>query len=288
MGNFLNELHAYKSVPRELVFDNSLTDRARFVYIFMACKPENWDFFIEPMAKEIGYSVDTLRKYVNELVTSGWLVKGTQSNENGHFGAVKYMLKATKFSVTEIFRDGNSSAQDNIDCKKDKIEKNKKENSEKDRELFEKCWLAYRRKGSKKESLVHWNKLTDVERQNVLPHIKAYVATRDLQYQKDFQRYLRDKIFQTVVVSGKNVAYDPTRLGKGESASNVYMPSGNFSLTWDDTIKAYLYIGYYMDGSGVPDGYTDDNRPDGATIVLNNGRGTIVWSSDEKRWNRTR
>lgn len=240
------------------------------------------------MAKEIGYSVDTLRKYVNELVTSGWLVKGTQSNENGHFGAVKYMLKSTKNSVTEIFRDGNSSAQDNIDCKKDKIEKNKKENSEKDKELFEECWLAYRRKGSKKESLVHWNKLTDVERQNVLPHIKAYVATRDLQFQKDFQRYLRDKIFQTVVVSGKNVAYDPTRLGKGESASNVYMPSGNFSLTWDDTIKAYLYIGYYMDGSGVPDGYTDDNRPDGATIVLNNGRGTIVWSSKERQWKRTK
>ena len=288
MGNFLNELHAYKSVPRELVFDNSLTDRARFVYIFMACKPENWDFFIEPMAKEIGYSVDTLRKYVNELVTSGWLVKGTQSNENGHFGAVKYMLKATKNPVTEIFRDGNSSAQDNIDCKKDKTEKNKKENSEKDLELFEECWLAYRRKGSKKESLVHWNKLTDVERQNVLPHIKAYVATRDLQFQKEFQRYLRDKTFQTIVVSGKNVAYDPTKLGKGESASNVYMPSGNFSLTWDDTIKAYLYIGYYMDGSGVPDGYTDGNRPDGATIVLNNGRGTIVWSSKERQWKRTR
>ena len=160
--------------------------------------------------------------------------------------------------------------------------------SETNMELFGKCWLAYRRKGSRKKSLEYWKKLTDTEKENVLPHVKAYVATRDVQYQKDFERYLRDKIFQTVVFSGNNVAYDPTRLGKGESASNVYMPSGNFSLTWDDTIKAYLYIGYYMDGSGVPDGYTDDNRPDGATIVLNNGRGTIVWSSKERQWNRTR
>lgn len=153
-------------------------------------------------------------------------------------------------------------------------------------ELFEECWMAYKRKGSKKKSLDYWKKLTDTEKQNVLPHVKAYVSTRDLQYQKDFERYLRDKTFQTVVFSGNNVVYDPTKLGKGESASDVYMPSGNFSITWDDTLKAYLYIGYYSDGRGIADGYTDDNRPDGATIVLNNGRGTIVWSSITRQWIR--
>ena len=153
-------------------------------------------------------------------------------------------------------------------------------------ELFEECWMAYKRKGSKKKSLDYWKKLTDTEKQNVLPHVKAYVSTRDLQYQKDFERYLRDKTFQTVVFSGNNVVYDPTKLGKGESASDVYMPSGNFSITWDDALKAYLYIGYYSDGRGIADGYTDDKRPDGATIVLNNGRGTIVWSSITRQWIR--
>ena len=76
MGNFKSELSNYQNVPRELVFDKDLSDRARFVYVFMACKPDNWDFYLEPMAKDIGYSVDTLRKYINELVTSGWLIKG--------------------------------------------------------------------------------------------------------------------------------------------------------------------------------------------------------------------
>ena len=155
-------------------------------------------------------------------------------------------------------------------------------------ELFEECWVAYKRKGSKKKSLDYWKKLTDTEKENVLPHIKAYVSTRDLQFQKDFERYLRDKIFQTVVFSGNNVVYDPTKLGKGESANDVYMPSGNFSITWDDALKAYLYIGYYSDGFGIADGYTDGNRPDGATIVLNNGRGTIVWSSETRKWIRKR
>ena len=81
MGNFKNELHNFQNVPRDLVFDSSLSDRARFVYLFMACKPEGWDFYLEPMAKDIGYSTETLRKYINELVASGWLLKGAQQNE---------------------------------------------------------------------------------------------------------------------------------------------------------------------------------------------------------------
>ena len=96
MANFKNELNNYQNIPREVVFDNTLSDRARFVYCFMACKPNDWNFFLEPMAKEIGYSVDTLRKYINELVESGWLQKGEQCREKGEFSAVDYTLKASK------------------------------------------------------------------------------------------------------------------------------------------------------------------------------------------------
>ena len=115
MTNIKNELQEYKSIPRSLVFDESLSDRARFVYIYMACKPSDWEFFIEPMAKEIGYSTDTLRKYLGELVDSGWIEKCGQQKENGVFGAVKYIIKATKFSVTEIFRDGKIPTLHNKD-----------------------------------------------------------------------------------------------------------------------------------------------------------------------------
>ena len=117
-----------------------------------------------------------------------------------------------------------------------------------------------------------------------MQHIKIYTKTRELQYQQDFERYLRDKTFLSVVVSKNNIVYDPTKLGKGESASNVYMPSGNFSITWDDKLKAYIYIGFYSDGQAIADGYTDATRPDGARIVLNNGRGELVWSSITRTW----
>ena len=170
---------------------------------------------------------------------------------------------------------------DNNTKEKNEIDKSISKSSD---ELFETCWVAYRRKGKKGKAKPYWDKLTKSEKDSVLQHIKVYTKTRELQYQQDFERYLRDKTFLSVVVSKNNIVYDPTKLCKGESASNVYMPSGNFSITWDDQLKSYLYIGFYSDGQAIADGYTDSTRPDGARIVLNNGRGELVWSSITRTW----
>ena len=91
MSNFKKEIEI--NVPSNLIFDGTLSDRARFLYCYMAAKPDGWDFYLDSMAEEIGYSKDTLRKYINELVRRGWLVKGKQKNINGVFGAVEYTLK---------------------------------------------------------------------------------------------------------------------------------------------------------------------------------------------------
>ena len=144
-------------------------------------------------------------------------------------------------------------------------------------ELFEKCWIAYRRKGSKAKAKPYWKKLTEEEKNRVLPHIKAYVSVRDIAFQKDFERYLKDKIFETVVVKGNDIVYDPTCQTEAE-----YHPYGNLSLMFNEKYQCYIYIGYY-DGTLI-DGYTDDERPDGAMVMLNSGRGTIVWSKSEKKW----
>ena len=151
--------------------------------------------------------------------------------------------------------------------------------------LFEECWVAYRRKGSKKKAFEYWKKLSDVEKQNVMPHIKAYVSTRELQFQKDFERYLRDKIFTTVVFANNMVIYDPTKLGKGETVNEVYMPTCDGALSWNDYYSSFIFVGYW-DGVHIPDGYTDETRPNGATIMLNNGRGNITWNKNTKQWEK--
>ena len=284
MGNFKSELSNYQNVPRELVFDKNLSDRARFVYVFMACKPDGWDFYLEPMAKDIGYSVDTLRKYINELVTSGWLIKGEQSNEHGIFGAVEYTLKATKKTDTEFFRHGNNQPQINKDIKeiKTEIKKDKDKSLSKKTtkdELFEECWLAYRRKGKKGKAYPYWKKLTDDEKQSVLPHIKAYVQANELQFQQDFERYLRDKTFQAIVISKNTVVYDPTKFD-----STKYTPQGR-SIWFNEETKSYWSMDNFYDEK-IYDGYDDNNRPNGATITLNNARGDIRWDSETKKWDK--
>lgn len=73
----------------------------------MASKPEGWDFFLEPMAQELGYSKDTLRKYIKELIECGWLEKGEQDKSNGNrFGAVEYTLNDIKIPTRRSFVTG--------------------------------------------------------------------------------------------------------------------------------------------------------------------------------------
>lgn len=154
--------------------------------------------------------------------------------------------------------------------------------TDKKKDLFEECWVAYRRKGLKKKAKEQWNKLKESEMDMVMPHIKAYVSSRDVQYQKDFERYLRDRVFMEVVYDGNNLVYDPTKSAASTATNQAYSPLCGGMLNWNEYYKAYLYMGYWS--GRLSDGYTDDNRPNGATVILSNGRGKMVWNKDSKEW----
>lgn len=172
----------------------------------------------------------------------------------------------------------SNPTSDNVNNITDDVEKKKKTKNikkEKD-EKFEACWLAYGRKGSKAKSLEYWKKLSCKEQEQVLPHVKAYVSSREKCYQKDFERYLRDKTFKTVVVKGNNTIYDPERFTNKEE----YRPltDGVFQI-WDEERKCLLFNGYI---DQLNDGYTSDNRPDGAKVSWNMYE--WIWSSQKKEW----
>ena len=140
MAQVINKTKGFGSIPRDLVYDNELSDRARFLYIFMACKPEGWEFFQENMTKELGYGKDTLRKYLNELVQRGWIIEEGQQNNNGKFGANVYTIEVKndniddapcrKNSDTVKNRYGKNPTHKDIDNKeiKNKEEINKNNN----------------------------------------------------------------------------------------------------------------------------------------------------------------
>lgn len=166
--------------------------------------------------------------------------------------------------------------------KEEEKKKSKKERTTRKESVdfdFEQCWVAYRRKGSKKKSFEQWKRLPIDDRKLVLPHIHAYVGCRQLVYQRDFERYLRDKTFKDIVLDGTVVVYDPS---KADIASGRYCPTTGGQLRWNAIQGCFVFTG--IDESCIFDGYTDETRPDGAEVLMNNGRGKIRWSSELKSW----
>lgn len=62
----------------------------------------------------------------------------------------------------------------------------------------------------------------------------------------------------------------------------LYTPQGR-SIWFNEETKSYWSMDNFYDEK-IYDGYTDDNRPNGATITLNNARGDIRWDSETKTW----
>lgn len=264
------------------------------------------DVVLERMCEDLGYSVATLKKYISELLDSGWLCEGVDGA--GYILRSSLSVEKTNFNTKIDFEaknrgnhnidnlyiptiyeniineeNNNNDNDNNYDNNiEEKIKEKNSQKKEKKQELFLKCWVAYRRKGSRKKSLEQWERLSDKERMMVMPHIRAYVGSRDLVYQRDFERYLRDKVFMDTIVVGKRVVYDPSHVTN--DTADVYRPMTDGMIHWNDGLGCYLFTGF--DETCIFDGYDDANRPDGAMLCMNNGRGYVSWDAKERKWVR--
>lgn len=115
MAKIKNENRGFESIPKALINDDTLSDRARFLYCYMSSKPDWWEFYLDNVAKSLHLGRDTVQKYIKELIMAGWIEKGEQQNENGKFGAVEYVIKAFKDkpTVEEKYRYGKIHLQNN-------------------------------------------------------------------------------------------------------------------------------------------------------------------------------
>lgn len=260
-------------IPIEIWKDNNLTWNEKILFLEIdsyTSKDRDCFFSNEYISRLLGISETNANKTLSSLIQKGYIIK-TKFD-----GRRRYVKSALSYSTTQPCQEQQPS-NNTID---NTIQSNKTNNKEKEikkESLFEDCWKAYRRKGSKKKAKEQWMKMKMKEIDMVMPHIKAYVATRELVYQKDFERYIRDRTFMTAVFKGNSIIYDPTTSDK-----SVYQPATDGAIKWDDKNQCYIYISMYF--GYIPDGYDDDNRPDGATIMLNNSCKRIKWNSETKKW----
>ena len=95
MNNVKNNISKnFTIAPNELINDNQITDRARFLFIYMCSKPNDWEFKNYYLSLALNYSKDTLRKYLKELVNSGWIIKEKQKRTSGKFNPNTYVLNS--------------------------------------------------------------------------------------------------------------------------------------------------------------------------------------------------
>lgn len=182
--------------------------------------------------------------------------------------------------MSESMEDYNNRPNEYIDLNKNNKEKEIQKKKKGYTQEFEEAWKLYNRKGGKQEAFKRWCALTDKEKELALAHIPFYIQSNDIQFLKDFEGYLNKKYFLRVVRDKKgNTLYDPD-----QQTDNTYHPITGGALNWNDYYKCYLYTSWYFDGDGIADGYDDDKRPDGAQIVLNNGRGILTWSKEQQKW----
>ena len=81
----------FTTIPNSIIRNKALSDRARFLFCYMASMPDDWQFYQSAMAKELGYTKDTLRKYMDELISTGYLMR-EQRREKGKFDSYDYTI----------------------------------------------------------------------------------------------------------------------------------------------------------------------------------------------------
>lgn len=247
MAKLDNQLERdYQVLPRTLIQDNSLSLQARFIYCYMASKPDGWEFYKKAMAKDLNLCEDTLTKYLRELINSGWIDSEGQSVERGKFGAVRYIIKSQK---AENFRDGKFPTRKNTDTEKTADIKNKDNIKSKDEkeskdnniyidfenfkngicknaksgnkrdsviieDLFNQWWNAYDKKVGKDACIKAWARMSQIDKEKCLMATPAYVqATPDKAFRKDPLTYLHRKGWEDEIII-KSMFNQPTKAEK--------------------------------------------------------------------------
>ncbi|MDR5590479.1 hypothetical protein [Christiangramia sp. SM2212] len=107
-------------IPNSLIEDNTLSDRSRFLYIFLVHKPKDWTFRTKHLSKCLRMHPDTFRKYRDELCSKRWIKVENQKYINGRFTEKIYHLFPIPYELQseELTNNLDSGSRRNIPSQK--------------------------------------------------------------------------------------------------------------------------------------------------------------------------
>lgn len=288
----------YIVIQANMVNDLKLSGNRLIIYALIHgfCKDGTHEFFgsINYICEWTNLSRNTVISALKSLVDDKLITKREYQENNVKFCA--YSIGSAKIAPVVQNTDkgsansalgGSAKIAPNNNNSNDKI----KDKEEKElKEKFAAFVFSYKKAGGKVRGVeTEFSDFTKRHKdwKQIIPYLEMALqreikARNQAKVNKQF--YPEMKMLQTYL--GKQRAWE-LYVTIGENIKEEeYTPSGNYSLAWDDASNAYMYIGYYYDGMDLADGYTDDTRPNGAKVILNNARGTIIWNREIKKWLR--
>lgn len=281
-------------IPIEIWENKDLTWNEKILFLEIdsfTSKDKDCYFSNEYIANLLGVTENSANRILSSLISKGYVIK-TSFDGRRRFVKTAFSYDKADYSQKnkQDTQEGVSSmnneeyipntSNNTVDLEEEKDKSFSKKDSKvkiKYDELFEQCWKEYGRKGNKSEAFKRWKKLSDEDKSKILPHIRAYIQSKsDKTYQKDFERYISNRTFDTVVYKGNMIIFDPEQINN----DGEYRPQlDGFNLVWNEKLKCYISM---YDISMLFDGYNDNNRPASAVVMKNGVR--YKWNTENKKW----
>lgn len=276
----------YTIINNSCIRDNRLSLKAKGLMLLVMSLPDDWDFSIQGLSSIVKEGKTSIYSAINELKKFGYCKVVPNHDDKGII--IRHDYTFFEEPHVENPHVENPDVENQPQTNKD-IKEISKETIKELKEKFAKFVSLYRKAGGRVRGVdTEFNDFKERHKKNgywmqVVPYL-------ELALQREVKARNQAKANNTFFPQMKNLK---TYLGKqkawelfvtiGEDITKEdYTPTCGGALNWNDYYKCYMYVGYW-DGH-ISDGYSDDERPDGASVTLNNGRGTIVWDKETKQW----
>lgn len=192
-----------------------------------------------------GYCIVQKYYFHSSIMTNGKVQNGPTIPNNQPIYQPNNIISFTpsdEGSDGDLFADDANSTLTMLSSEKEIIDARRadKPTAEEMDGWFEELWLAYERKGSKAKARKEFDKLTKEEIATMRLHIPPFLQSRpERQYRPDFERYIKNKVFNSVVYSKANeMLFDPEAPDTSVTREVIPEPVGQSGTI---TINGHIY-----------------------------------------------
>lgn len=156
------------------------------------------------LGEAIGVSSENVRKWVSQLEQKGILSRIVKRKPNGEIDVRELRLLTpmvlndhtpmVKISHTPLVKNDHTSGKIQPHNKED----NKKGNNN-SIDRFEDFWNIYNKKVGKDKAKAKWAKLKEKEIEDIFKALPMYIASREIKYRKDPERYIGHRVWEDEV-----------------------------------------------------------------------------------------